>query len=234
MRIGSALSGIAAVFAMGVAMSDVSYADTFTFTSCHISGSACEGGSVPSGFGTVTLTQSGTSVVFDVTLAGANRFVETGASTGNLFLFNDTIAGSTITGVTTTLNGTTTTLSASGSTNQAPIMTGGAGTFTASIFCTTASQCNGGSTPTINDLHFTVTNATIAALTTLNSFNNIFAADIMCGAGQTGCTAGLTGVVDVSSASAVPIPGALPLFASGIAGLVLLGRRKRKQIAASA
>ena len=73
MRIGSALSGIAAVFAMGVAMSGVSYADTFTFTSCHISGSPCDGGSVPSGFGTVTLTQSGTSVLFDVTLAGANR-----------------------------------------------------------------------------------------------------------------------------------------------------------------
>ncbi len=35
--------------------------------------------------------------------------------------------------------------------------------------------------------------------------------------------------------SAVPLPGALPLFATGIAGLVLLGRRKmKKQAAASA
>jgi hypothetical protein len=59
-------------------------ADTFTFTSCHVTGSACLGGSVPSGFGTVTLTQStATTVSFDVVLTNGNRFVETGAGGGH-------------------------------------------------------------------------------------------------------------------------------------------------------
>ena len=45
----------------------------------------------------MTLTQSGTSVDFTVTLINGNRFIETGAGGEELFLFNDTIAGSTIT-----------------------------------------------------------------------------------------------------------------------------------------
>src|SRR5262249_62029502 len=73
-------------------------ADTFNFTSCHVSGSTCQGGSIPApGFGSVTLTQAGTSVDFTVSLINGNRFVETGAGGGELFLFNDAIAGSTIT-----------------------------------------------------------------------------------------------------------------------------------------
>jgi hypothetical protein len=54
-------------------------ADTFTFTSCHITG-----GCPSTNFGTVTLTQSGTSVNFDVVLNNGNRFVETGAGGGAL------------------------------------------------------------------------------------------------------------------------------------------------------
>jgi hypothetical protein len=39
--------------------------------------------------------------------------------------------------------------------------------------------------------------------------------------------------VTTGSTSAVPLPGALPLFATGLAGLCLLGwRRKKKTIAA--
>src|SRR5262245_35507986 len=77
------------------------HADTFTLTSCHISGSSCQGGVVPApGFGSVTLTQSGTNVNFAVSLINGNRFVETGAGGGELFLFNDSIAGSTITTIT--------------------------------------------------------------------------------------------------------------------------------------
>src|ERR1051326_4305835 len=152
--------GLAAVAVIGVtAVAAPAEADTFTFTSCHISGSTCEGGSITSpGFGSVTLTQSGTSVNFDVTLINGNRFVETGAGAGELFLFNDAIAGSTITNLTATLNGTTTSLALVGFTNLSPVHADGTGDFTASVECATASQCNGGSTPNINDLHFTVTN----------------------------------------------------------------------------
>ena len=103
MRIRStALNGVAALFAMSMAMTGVSYADTFNLTSCHLSG----GCGTATQFGTVTLTQAtATTVNFDVVLNSGNRFVETGAGGDSLFLFNDSIAGSTITGITATLNG---------------------------------------------------------------------------------------------------------------------------------
>jgi hypothetical protein len=207
-----------------------SNADTFNFTSCHISGSTCQGGSIPApGFGSVTLTQAGTSVDFTVTLINGNRFVETGAGGGELFLFNDSIAGSTITTIAT--SPTTPAGGLSGFTNLSPVMADGTGTFTASVECTVASDCNGGSAPTMTSLTFVVTNATIAQLETANANGNFFVADILCGAAQTQC-GGLTGPVDVS-VSAVPVPAALPLFATGLAGLGLLGfRRKPKALSA--
>jgi hypothetical protein len=197
-------------------------ADTFTFTSCHITG----GCTTPTTFGTVTLTQSGTSVNFVVSLANGNRFVETGAGGGELFLFNDALAGSTITTIAT--SPTTPGAGLSGFTNLPPVMADGTGTFTASVECTSAGDCNGGSAPTMNSLSFTVTNATLAQLEIANAAGNIFVADILCGATQTGCTGGLTGPVDVSVPTGVPLPGTLPLFVTGLVGLGLLGRRKLK------
>src|SRR5215469_7627097 len=126
-------------------------ADTFNLTSCHISTGCPPAGTI---FGTVTLTTAGTGVLIDVVLNDATRFVQTGSGGDSLFLFNDSIAGSTVTGVTTTLNGATTSLTATGITNQPPIMADGTGTFTAAIQCSN-NPCNGGSTPNINDLHFT-------------------------------------------------------------------------------
>src|SRR5262249_40387654 len=132
---------------------------------------------------------------------------ETGAGGNSLFLFNDTIAGSTITfpsppASATTLNGAPVTIpnGVTGLTNQAPIMADGTGTFTAAVRCTVFADCNGGSAPNMNDLHFTVTNATIAGLTTKNDNGNIFVADVLCGTAQGQCN-GLTGPVD-----AVPAP----------------------------
>ncbi len=194
-------------------------ADTFTFTSCHLTG----GCGTATNFGTVTLTQSGTSVLFDVVLTSGNRFVETGAGAGELFLFNDTVSGSTVTNITATLNGATVTITGglSGFTNLSPVHADGTGDFTASVECTTASSCNGGSTPNINDLHFTVTSATLAGLETANAAGNIFVADILCG--QTGCT-GLTGPVDVH----VPDGGmTLMLLGGALFGLETLRRRFR-------
>jgi hypothetical protein len=179
-------------------------------------------------FGNVTLTQSGTSVNFDVVLNNGSRFVETGAGGGALFLFNDSLAGSTITGISATLNGTIVTIPGglTGLTNQSPIMADGTGTFTAAVECTDASQCNGGSTPNINDLHFTVTNATLAQLETANAAGNLFVADIFCGPTITGC-AGLTGPVDVSTPPVnLSEPDALLIFSATLFGVAVSARRK--------
>src|SRR5215470_19976534 len=94
-RLGLALAVLAVLAAglMGVAVP--AQADTFTFTSCHIT--VASPPCTATGFGTVTLTQSGTSVDFAVTLLNGNRFVETGSGAKELFLFNDNLSGSTIT-----------------------------------------------------------------------------------------------------------------------------------------
>ena len=242
----SCRSGLAsaALLAASVGFGGVSHADEYTFTSCHISSSSCVGGSVPlaDGFGTVTLTQDttvATSVDFVVTLNNGNTFVETGAGGGSLFLFNDTLANSAVTatspntsiGTITTSTGTTfnTSLAIGGSTNQSPIMADGTGTFTAQVSCTTSSDCNGGSPMpggNINNLEFTVTNATLAQLETANAKGNLFVADILCGANQPQCAGGLTGPVDVSVPG--PILGAgLPGLVAGCLGLIGLARRRK-------
>src|SRR5262245_42188566 len=201
------ISRLAFLAAVGLcASSAVAQADTFTLTSCHISGSTCDGGNIPApGFGSVTLTQAGTSVNFTVSLINGNRFVETGAGGGDLFLFNDALPGSTITTVAT--SPTTPPGGLVGFTNLAPVQADGTGTFTASVECVVAADCNGGSAPTMTSLLFTVTNATVAQLETANANGNIFVADILCGPTQPQC-GGLTGPVDASFAVPGPIAGA--------------------------
>jgi len=131
--------------------------------------------------GTVTLTQFGTSVLFDVVLNAGYRFDESAAGGGALFLFNDSLSGSVITNITATLNGTTVTIPGglSGFTNiSPPVSAGSAGTFTALIGCTVAANCDAASIPLITDLHFTVTNATLAQLEVANAAGNIFFANV--------------------------------------------------------
>lgn len=224
-RIGLAAVTVMALFLLLAVGATNASADTFNFTSCHISGSSCEGGSIPApGFGTVTLTQSGTSVNFAVTLINGNRFIETGAGGGELFLFNDTISGSTITTIAS--SPTTPAGGLSGFTNLSPVHADGTGDFTASVECTVASDCNGGSANTMTSLTFTVTNATVAQLETANANGNLFVADILCGASQTQC-GGLTGPVDVSGPS-VPDGGmTLMLLGGALVGLEGLRRRVR-------
>jgi hypothetical protein len=192
-------------------------ADTFDLTSCHISTGCPTAGT---SFGSVTLTQSGTSVLFDVTLINGNRFVETGF--GFLAAFNDTVATSQITGITATLNTVVQTIPGglSGTTNSS-FNADGFADHSAAVFCTTGSSCNGGSIQNINDLHFTVSNETIAQLTTGTAF---FLADILCGSTVTGC-AGQTGLVDASTPS-VPDGGmTLMLLGGALAGLETLRRK---------
>src|SRR5215472_9633614 len=202
---------IVALLVAGLAVAVPANADTFNLTSCHISTGCPPAGTI---FGTVTLNQSGSNVNVDVVLANGSRFVETAAGGGALFLFNDQLAGSTVTTISVTLNVATVTIPGglTGSTNLNPLqMADGTGDWSAAIQCTTASSCNGGSTPNINDLHFTVTNATLAQLEVQNNGGNLFVADILCGAGVSVC-GGLTGPVDVSPGGSVPEPASLLLL----------------------
>jgi hypothetical protein len=220
-------SGVLASFAM-VAMCGFaapSLADTFNLTSCHITG----GCGTSTTFGTVTLTQTGNDVLFDVVLNSGNRFVETGAGGGALFIFNDTVTTS-VTNISATLNGNVVAISGglSGLTNQAPFQADGTGFFTASVFCTTVASCNGGSTPNINDLHFTVTSRTVAQLETANADGNIFVADILCGA-STCAPGGLTGPVDVNT-PAVPEPATWGMMLLGFIGLGFAFRQSRRKV----
>ena len=235
-RFGYAAGGtwiVVALAILGVALiatATPARADVFLLTSCHIS-DGCPAGP----FGTVTLTQQVNnglnSVRFDVVLDDGSLFVETGAGDGALFVFNDPNANHTITSISATLNGVDVTASVtgglSGTTNVAPFMADGAGFFTARVECTDPATCNGASGPDFNDLHFTVTNATIAQLTTANADGNIFVADILCGAAETGC-AGRTGLVDVNT-PAIPEPTTLLLVGTALAGLGAAWRRSRSQ-----
>ena len=203
----TAALGVAALFAMSMATTGVSYADTFQFTSDHCTGTC---GTPP--FGTVTLTQVGTSVDFTVSLAAGVGWAQTGAGDGQLFKFNGAPSLASITNITSsgftgqTLQGNTGSFSGDGT-----------GDFVFGISCST---CGNGNVMQNASIMFVVTNSTIAALTGTNNKGIIFVADIL-------GTNGNTGPVDVSPPAPVPLPPAAMLFGSALVGLGFLTRRRR-------
>jgi len=209
MRIRSALKGAAALFAMSVAMTGVSYAITLDLTSDH-----CTGGCGTAPFGTVDVTQVGTGVHIVVDLTNAVGWAKTGAADDQAFKFNatgvvlgditvvQTFAGQTLAAQTGAFNGD------------------GTGNFSFGIACTT---CGGGtSTVVSSNIDFTIANATIADVTAVNNLGNIFVADVLGSNGN-------TGPVDASVASAIPEPSTWAMMILGFFGVGFMSYRRKGQ-----
>lgn len=194
-------------FVLALGMSQTASADTFTFTSCHVSG-GCTGTS----FGTVTLTQNGANVDVTVALAAGIQFIDTGAGDEQYFKFNDTSSG------TTTVTENSSAIQFNVSNPLGTFCGDGGGCYAYGIGPQGAPN---GNTPISGPISFTINNTTIANLTTLNDLGQIFVADVI----FTG--SGNTGLVDVSGGgTSVPDGGSTAmLLGSALLGLGALRRR---------
>jgi hypothetical protein len=195
----------------GASVASASSIYIFSTSTCSTS---C--GSAP--FGSVTLTQTGTTVDVLIHLSNGEGYVKTGAGDDQAFKFNATgVALGDITVDPHTPGLIATTGSYSGD---------GGGAYTFGINCPTCG--GGGSGAFFDDISFHVADALIADLVSPNGNGFIFAADIL-------GTNGNTGLVEVTGCSTdcvqqqlseVPEPGSLLLLGSGLVGAAMRLRKR--------
>jgi len=187
---------------------------SFDFTSDH-----CTGGCGTAPFGTVTLTQTGTTVDVTVHLNAGYQYVTTGSGAGQVFLFD---ANGVVPGDITINAHLPQTLAASndsdpGTPGLQPFHADGTGDWQFGIACTNCAQ--GGAGAFTGDIVFHVANAVIADFVA-NADGNLFVTDVLAPNGN-------TGPIDVTGPGApVPEPATLFLVGSGLVG-VAAWRRKR-------
>jgi hypothetical protein len=211
-------STLAAALLLGAsALSQASV--VYAFTSTDV------GGFGVGPYGTVTLVESGTSVLFTVALRADMNFVNTGNH--SIFSFNSTgvaigdvsnilFNGVADPGVTVVTPGT-----------NPPF---GNGTFTMMLDCTVKAGCsNGAPGAHFDPLTFSIANATYADFGILAPGTTaFFASDVICMTG--GCN-GATGAIGVVTGGGdgdgqVPEPVSVSLFALGLLGLGVARRRR--------
>ena len=185
------------------------HAITFDLTSDHCTGGCGDPGTI---FGTVTLTQNGTTVDVIVDLNDPTyKYAKTGAVDFQAFKFNGT--GVALGDITVDAH-TPALLAATGTFNG-----DGTGDFSFGINCPSCS--NGGSDAFGNNIAFHVANATIADLTAANNLGNIFVADVI------NTVTGITGPVDVSGPPVTAAePGTLLLLGSALVSVVAWSWRR--------
>lgn len=201
-----ASSAAVLVFLLAAGASRAMASTVYPFTSCHVSG-----GCGTSPFGSVTLTQNGTSVSVDVSLESGAYFVSTGAGDGYQFkLVGLASSSSTYGGALTSSDFTITSPASPGLAASGPGSFDGDGTgyFAFGISCPSCS--NGGAGKFAGPIDFTVANATISDLTVANGLGFVFVADALLPNGN-------TGPIDASTPTTAPEPGAVTLV-----GFVLL------------
>jgi hypothetical protein len=184
------------------------HAVTYNLTSDHCTGGCGDPGTI---FGTVTLTQNGTTADVTVHLDSPFAYAKTGAVDFQAFKFNAT---GVVLGDITVNAHTPGLVAATGAFNG-----DGTGNFVFGINCP---GCGGGGSDAFtNDITFHVANATIADLTAPNNLGNVFVADVI------NTATGNTGPVDASTPSvAAAEPGTLLLLGSGLVGIGAWSRRR--------
>lgn len=233
MRISSMLRSVGVgtftVLATVLALPSASHAQTelFNWTSNHCSAT---GGCNPGG--TITVTQSGNTLSFAISLANSLNFLGgNGAGIGATFTF-DLTGISSLTFSPIVDSGQT---FAANATTPTSIMMDGAGTFNFGVTCTScgsgASGPTGGSTLSFS---ITGTGLSLASLTPVGGA--FFAADVVsCLTGTTaGCNGtgnGNTGVIDATLVPGPIVGAGLPGLMMACGGLIALARRRRLKVA---
>lgn len=202
--------------AAGMVLAQPASAATKVFTLSAVDSSAGLG-SGP--FGTVTVTESGGSLLFSETLAAGYR-IHDGNANHNAFTFS--ILGDPAVTISNLTSGFAAINTSAGTTVSAPPF----GDFATGIDCSTACGpgYNGGYTGTLS---FTVSAATALSLASLG-FNTVganqifFTTDVVNANGATGNVGAVAAAV-----TAVPEPASWALMLLGFAGIGCVARRQR-------